>query len=102
MIVLILKTLNILFSTQVPGSISVWLKPLSVKDSFAVAVLNKDNQGKPTRFIISLGDIGLTNVNGYNVTEVFDNRPLGQYRLTQDLILDVDPTGVFLMKVLPL
>ncbi|KAK7452269.1 hypothetical protein BaRGS_00039750 [Batillaria attramentaria] len=87
---------------QVPGSISVWLKPLSVKGSYAVAVLNKDDQGKPDPIQLSLGDIGLTNTNGYNLTDVFANARLGYFKPDSPLELDVDPTSILLIKAVPL
>lgn len=87
---------------EVPGSLSVWLKPLSVKGSYAVALLNKDDQGKPDLIKLALGDIGLTNASGYNLTDVFENTPMGQFKPETPLNVDVAPTSILLIKAIPL
>ncbi|PVD35036.1 hypothetical protein C0Q70_06317 [Pomacea canaliculata] len=86
---------------EVPGSISVWLKALQ-KGNLALAFLNKDDQGTPTVFTTSFKDLGLTNQNGYNVTEVFDNKFMGSFSLSQNISLSVDPTSVVLVRLAPL
>ncbi|KAL8576381.1 hypothetical protein ACOMHN_048948 [Nucella lapillus] len=83
-------------------SISVWMKPLSAKDSHAIAFVNYDDRGRPSPFSLHLGDIGLANPNGYNVTEVFDNRNMGLYKTSANLTLSINPTDIVLLKVVPL
>ncbi|XP_076468475.1 alpha-galactosidase A-like [Babylonia areolata] len=83
-------------------SISVWLKPLTPSGSYAIAFLNEDDQGRPMPFSIHLADIGLTSTNGYNVTDVFDNLNMGQYKPTSSLDVLVDPTSIVILKAVPL
>ncbi|KAK7097793.1 alpha-N-acetylgalactosaminidase-like [Littorina saxatilis] len=85
-----------------PESLSVWRKPLAVPGSYAIAFLNQDNQGRAMPFEIHLGDIGLTNANGYNVTDVFDNLPRGQFKPTSSLGVLIDPTCIVILKAVPL
>ncbi|XP_025088515.1 alpha-N-acetylgalactosaminidase-like [Pomacea canaliculata] len=87
---------------EVPGSVSVWVKALYNKGSFAVAFLNKDDQGTPAYFKISLGDLGLTNLNGYNVTDEFEGTSIGIFKPTETFYVSVDPTSILLTKVVPL
>ncbi|KAL8576380.1 hypothetical protein ACOMHN_048947 [Nucella lapillus] len=68
-----------------PNSISVWRKPLAVAGSYAIAILNQDDHGKPTSFSLQLGDIGLTHADGYNVTDLFDAVSRGRYLPSDDL-----------------
>ena len=91
-----------MFLLQIVDSISVWLKPLAVKGSYAIAFLNEDDQGRATPFSIHLGDIGLTSANGYNVTDVFDNVHRGQYKPTSTLSVLIDPTSIVILKAVPI
>ncbi|XP_059164298.1 alpha-N-acetylgalactosaminidase-like isoform X2 [Physella acuta] len=86
---------------EVPGSISVWVKKLST-GSLAIGVLNKNNEGTPVPFKTSFADLGFSNKNGYSLTEVFENKPIGKYQLTQQFVIYVEPTSCFLMTATPL
>lgn len=86
---------------QVPNSISAWLKPLSGGNS-AIAFLNENDQGRPNALKIKLGDLGLKNANGYNITEVFDGKPMGVFKPSSDLDVLIDPTSILLLKAAPL
>ena len=94
----------IMSSFQFANSISLWQKPLALPKpgSFAIGVLNQDDQGRAFPYQFALGDIGLTNVNGYNVTDVFENKPIGAFKLTQKIPLLIDPTCIVILKVVPL
>ena len=91
-----------MFLLQIVNSISVWLKRLAVKGSYAIAFLNEDDQGRAMPFDIHLGDIGLTNANGYNVTDVFDNVHRGQFKPESVLSVLIDPTSIVILKAVPL
>ena len=90
------------FLLQIVNSISVWLKRLAVKGSYAIAFLNEDDQGRAMPFDIHLGDIGLTSANGYNVTDVFDNVHRGQFKPASVLSVLIDPTSIVILKAVPL
>ncbi|KAK7097796.1 hypothetical protein V1264_004724 [Littorina saxatilis] len=85
----------------VPNSISVWVKPL-VDNSTAIAFLNENNEGRPTQLKTTLSDIGLKNSNGYNITELFDGKAMGMYKPTSPFDVLVDPTGILLLKAVPM
>ena len=80
----------------------MWLKPLAEKGSYAVAYLNEDDQGRAMPFEMHLGDIGLNNANGYNVTDVFENVHRGQYKPASPLRVLIDPTSIVILKAVPL
>ncbi|KAL8576376.1 hypothetical protein ACOMHN_048943 [Nucella lapillus] len=86
---------------EIPRSISVWTKPL-VNNNMALAFLNKFDQGNPTHLTVTLAGLGLTNPKGYNITEVFDNTPMGLYKPTSKINFTVDPTSILLLKLVPL
>ncbi len=44
--------------------------------------------------------LGFTNVNGYNVTEVFDNTHIGHFNPGDTFSAWVNPTGIFLGKAI--
>ncbi|XP_046575089.1 LOW QUALITY PROTEIN: alpha-N-acetylgalactosaminidase-like [Haliotis rubra] len=84
------------------GAIQVWRKPLAVNGTFAVAVLNTDNQGMPTKVTLTPAQIGVPNPNGINITETYDNVHVGAFKPGQSFTLSVNPTGIFLATVVPL
>uniref|UniRef100_A0A0B7A7V6 Alpha-galactosidase n=1 Tax=Arion vulgaris TaxID=1028688 RepID=A0A0B7A7V6_9EUPU len=87
---------------EVPNSISVWIKKLSNPGSVAIGLLNKNYQGTPTAYKTSFSDIGLTNANGYRAREAFENTTVGSYTLTQEFVVNVDPTSIYILIADPL
>uniref|UniRef100_A0A0B7BIS4 Alpha-galactosidase n=1 Tax=Arion vulgaris TaxID=1028688 RepID=A0A0B7BIS4_9EUPU len=87
---------------EVPGSVSVWIKTLAKSGSFAIGLLNKDDQGVPSVFKSSFSDLGFTNANGYQVWESFENKTIGSFTLTQEFVVKVDPTSIYIMTIVPL
>ncbi|CAL1545948.1 unnamed protein product [Lymnaea stagnalis] len=79
------------------GSISVWVKKLAKPGSAAIGILNKDNQGTPTPYKTSFADMGFSNTKGYTVKEVFENKNIGSFGLTEQFTLYVEPTSIFLI-----
>ncbi|XP_067663987.1 alpha-N-acetylgalactosaminidase-like isoform X2 [Haliotis asinina] len=84
------------------GPIQVWLKPLAVNGTYAVAILNTDNQGMPTKVTLTPAQIGVPNPNGINITETFDNVHVGAFKPGQNFTIPINPTGIFLASVVPL
>ncbi|KAK7097248.1 alpha-N-acetylgalactosaminidase-like isoform X2 [Littorina saxatilis] len=83
-------------------TLSLWTKPLiKPQGSFAVAIVNKDIQGTPTRFSIRLADLNLSNNSGYNLTEVFDGLAMGVYSISKPINISVNPTGIVLFQAVP-
>ncbi|XP_067661048.1 alpha-N-acetylgalactosaminidase-like isoform X1 [Haliotis asinina] len=83
-------------------NVQVWLKPLVKPGSYAVAFFNPNSAGTPTRMSLTLADITLTNQNGYNVTEVFDDVNMGMFKPSGQFNVTVNPTGIVLVKAVPL
>ncbi|XP_041357991.1 alpha-N-acetylgalactosaminidase-like isoform X2 [Gigantopelta aegis] len=78
----------------------IWTRPL--KDSrFAIAAVYYGTGGGPTRQMTSLGKIGLTNQNGYTLTDVFTGQPAGKYSLNTTLTLRPNPSGVLFFLAVP-
>lgn len=73
-----------------------------MEGSCAIAFLNNDIKGQPTRVEATLSQFQLNCTTGYNVTEVFNNELLGLYRPHDILTVDVYPTSVAFLKIIPL
>lgn len=80
----------------------MWTKPLQ-KKSYALAVLNGDNKGTPTKMSLTFGEtkFDFSGVYAYNVTEAFDGKPLGIFSAKEKLQVTINPTGIFLAVAVP-
>ncbi|KAL8617053.1 hypothetical protein ACOMHN_014224 [Nucella lapillus] len=76
------------------SNIELWVRPISPVGTFAVAVVNYSQGGGPRRIKLSLSNFGLTG-SKYNVTEVFDGKPVGVFSVKDTMTLKVNPIGVF-------
>lgn len=83
------------------GSIQIWTRPIQPDGSFAF-VFHHEGTATPIRYTTTLQSLGLTSEKGYNVTEVFDSHSLGIFKATDKLVVNVNPTGVFFGKAIPL
>ena len=79
------------------GDIQIWTKPITPVGSLAFGILNL-GVAMPTRVTVMFSDLGLHGPNGYNVTEVFDNKFIGIFKPMQKLTVTVNPSGVFFGK----
>lgn len=68
-------------------TIQVWSRPVSPPGSFAIAFLQLENPGLITRISVIAQDIGLTNEDGYTVTDGFSGEDLGS--LTPEMLCHV-------------
>ncbi|XP_071111574.1 alpha-galactosidase A-like isoform X2 [Haliotis cracherodii] len=84
------------------ANIQVWTKALAFPRSYAVAFFNPDLGGTPTLVTLTLSQIQLTNQNGYNITDVFDDINIGTYNLTDKFSISINPEGIVLLKIVPL
>jgi len=82
------------------GNIQVWTKPLA--DGSTVFAFINSGHSAPSGVSIKIADLGLTNVGGYNVTEVFDNVYAGKFRTQDTFATKVNPSGIYLAKASPL
>lgn len=84
------------------GDIKIWTRPISPEGSYAFALLNYAND-MPTKFTVKLSShLLLSNGNGYNVTEVFENKALGVFKPDSQLTVMINPNGVFFGKAIAL
>lgn len=84
------------------GDIAGWVKPILPKGTFAVAVVNMGNYGRPTYFTKAISEFGLHHPNGYKLTETFDGKSMGPFNLTDHITLNLVPTGMFLATAIPI
>lgn len=84
------------------ANIQIWTRPILPKGSLAFAIINFNTDGTPRHVNLKLSDIGLKNVAGYNVTEVFDGKYLGALKSSSVLSASVNPTGIYMAKAVPL
>jgi len=64
--------------------------------SYAVAVLNYENQS--IHFTTDLQSIGLTNVDGYDVTDLWSGEKLGRLKPDSVYKVTIQPTAVVMLK----
>lgn len=64
--------------------------------SAALAILNRRDDGTPTRVSAVLSDLGLISLSGYQVEELFDGNNLGFHRAEDKLTFNVNPSGIYL------
>lgn len=83
------------------GSIQVWTKVIEPNGSLAF-VVHHSGTAVPVRFSIGLTRLGLSSQKAYNITEVFDGGYIGTFKATDTLTVNVNPTGVFFGKAVPL
>jgi len=84
------------------SGIEIWTKPVLPKAdksrSFAIAILNRRTDGTPTVVTVVLRDLGLDSPNGYQVSDLYDYRNLGTFLPDQQLRVNVNPSGVVMVK----
>ncbi|KAK3593552.1 hypothetical protein CHS0354_018637 [Potamilus streckersoni] len=79
------------------GNIEIWTKPMVPEGkSKAYAVLNLSSGGGPTKIDLPFETLGLTEKEGYNVTEVFSGKYLGVFSANSVQTIWVNPSGVYL------
>lgn len=77
-------------------NLQVWVRPLS-QEGAAVVYLNLNNGGGPSKVAYSLAKLGLIHDKGYNITETFEGKYLGQYKPSDYFSCLVDPSGVYMI-----
>ena len=82
--------------------VQVWMRPIVPEGSYAIAVVYIKSDGYPLDVSMSLASLNMTSSHGYNVTEVFDGKPLGTHLPNQNLTLVVNPSGIQLVKAIVL
>lgn len=84
------------------GQVHIWTRPITPEGSYAFVLLNLAND-VPTKVTVKLvTHLLLGNSNGYNVTEVFENKPVGTFKPESTLTVTVNPNGVFFGKAIAL
>jgi len=76
----------------------VWTRPITPPGSYAIAAVYSKQQGYPIHVTLPLSAVQLNATQGYNVTEVFDNIPVGFLKPNQNLTYIVNPSGICLLR----
>ncbi|KAL7635616.1 UNVERIFIED_CONTAM: hypothetical protein RMT77_013433 [Armadillidium vulgare] len=83
-------------------TIDIWTKPVSpVYDdsySYAIAFQSRRTDGMPYKLTVTLEELGLTDEAGYEITELFDGVNYGTLLPSDSFSVDVNPTGVVLIR----
>lgn len=94
----LITVINLLIFQINNTDVEVWSKPILPVCSFAVAFLQLSNHGNPTLVSVFGRDIGLTNPDGYDVTDGFTGESLTPAHPDVTLKIIVNPNGVVLFK----
>ncbi|CAG0921212.1 unnamed protein product [Notodromas monacha] len=82
--------------------IEIWARPVtpirSNRFSYAIAFLNRRVDGTPTEVSVTLQEMGLDNPAGYAIRDLFERRDLGVLTPPQRLKVDVNPSGIVLLR----
>ena len=76
----------------------MWTKPVLPDGSLAVAFLYVMQSGGPIKVTFNLNQLNLTSPSGYQITEVFEGKDLGNFHSSQNFSCYVNPTGVYVIK----
>lgn len=79
----------------------IWQRPLHKAHSYAIAVINSDNEGVPRTIKLSLSEFGVTGSPAFNVTDVFDGTSHGVAHVNDSFIYEVNPTGIYMVRLDP-
>lgn len=81
---------------------SVWLRPISPVDkghhSYAIAIVNHEPKGV-AHVKVTLSQLGLNYTEGYHVRNIFGKQSLGIFSTSDQVDVNVEPTGVVLLKL---
>ena len=81
----------------------VWTKQLARPAHGSVAIATLGGMGGSKLYMpYTLAKWGLTNANGYNVINAWDNKPLGKFGLNQQFNLTVTPMSIDIWIATPL
>lgn len=109
-----LRWIMIWFQQKWP--LMIWAKPLQnpLLGSAVIAIVNRAKTGGPIateftlfalltskEFPISPSELAINNVSSYHVTELFDNRYLGRFKPLAKMRVDINPSGVYLIRLVP-
>ncbi|XP_041360076.1 alpha-N-acetylgalactosaminidase-like [Gigantopelta aegis] len=79
----------------------IWTRQLK-DDNVAIAVINLDDGGCPAMIHTTLAGLGLNGEGGYNVTDVFNKKPVKSYTQTDTVTFRPNPSGVEFVVASPL
>ncbi|XP_078519154.1 alpha-N-acetylgalactosaminidase-like isoform X2 [Lissotriton helveticus] len=81
--------------------LEVWKREL-VSGQYAVAFMNKGNDGTPRRYSTCLSMLNVTEcTTGYKVYEAFAKEFVGDFNMDTTLDVSINPTGVVLLFMVP-
>jgi len=88
---------------KVVNNVHIFARPILPKTgtsySYGLAFVNRNEGGGPTTVSITAANCGLTDSNGYALTDIFDgNKPVGVVGPKDVVEVTVNPTGAVLLK----
>ncbi|KAL3879532.1 hypothetical protein ACJMK2_031826 [Sinanodonta woodiana] len=84
------------------SDLELWLKPVMPKGSFVFVYFYSQDNGNGIPLSTPLDGIGLTDPNGYNITEVIDGQHMGIFKPSDTFKCHIYPNDVFVAKAVPL
>lgn len=92
---------------RIMQKIDIFTRPISPVEngfySYAIAFYSKRDDGYPYAIKLTLRKIGLKNVKGYVVSDVFDNESETKtLQIDEEFVVKVKPSGVVLLKAIPI
>lgn len=88
-----------LFNTL--GQLQVLKKPILPKGSYVIAIIHTADDGRPTKASFHPSEFGLTDSDGYRVTELFDGNSVGTYKPDTLFKISVNPHGIVMYAFIP-
>ncbi|GAB1600014.1 alpha-N-acetylgalactosaminidase-like [Argonauta hians] len=82
-------------------NIDYWMKPILPKGSFAFAFVNFNTDGTPKKISLNMKYLNLTEPAGYDLTEVFEGKPLGSYYPASYFNASINPTDIYMVTAVP-
>lgn len=83
------------------GSVGAWMRPLTGNKTYAIALLNSDNQGVPTTVNVKLENFGLTQESSYTFYDAFDGSSFGTFSVNDTIKVRINPTSIFMVTARP-
>lgn len=81
--------------------IEIWARPIlpvyKGKYSYAIVFLNRRTDGTPSEVSVTLRELGLDHVDGYHITDLYDNYDYGIVTPERRFKVDVNPSGSVVM-----
>lgn len=83
------------------NNFEIWQRPLHKPNTYAIAIINSDNEGAPRMVKLTLSNFGVMGAPAFNVTDVFDAMNHGTAYVNDTFYYEVEPTGIYMLRLDP-